>query len=173
MTILWALVPIGISLCCIFSVYYSCCRGTESKKNSAPLHRSISKKHVASQPEQSNFMERVESSGTADVGNETNDTAESGNCQVPYPLRPPVTQSESYQPSAPPESSYYDTPIISPPPYPVSSNSGYLPYPLSNTNDSSVATDLFSPPNSSLAYHTPAYPATTTETNFPSYPPRP
>ena len=173
MTILFfTLVPAACVLCCVISVWKTR-KDNERRKKSEPLHRPKSKTSDASQSEQNTFMERMKPRGTDNSDNQISHNSESGNCHLPYSLSPPVTDSQSYRPSAPPESPYSDTPVSYTPPYPVSSTSGYLPYPLSNTHGSSRATDLFSPPDSSSAYHTPTFHDTTTGTTYPCYPPRP
>ena len=169
---IFTLIPLGIVICCIIS-FLKNKKDLQTRKRLAPPKSLKSKKPDSPKPKKNVFLERMNHGTAHNSDDQTNDNSEKMSNQLPYSLSPPVAQSQPYSPSAPPELGNVG-PTTSPPPYDTSTNFAYPPYPTTNTNNPSYATDLFSSPSSSATFNNPPYPtARNTETNFPSYPPKP
>ena len=167
------LVLLGISICCIISILKNR-KDLQTRKRLAPPKSLKSKKPDSPKPTKNFFIERMNHGTAHNSDDQTNDHSQTMTNQLPYSLSPPVAQSQPYSPSAPPEFGNVGPTTSPPPPYPTSTNFAYPPYPPTNTDNPSYATDLFSSPSSSATFNNPPYPtASNTETNFPSYPPKP
>ena len=130
----------------------------EKRKRLAPPKSSKRKKSKTPEPPTNVFMERMKHNKAHSSDDLTNDNAETTGNQLPYSLTPPVAQCQPYSPSAPQELGNDDLTTSSPPPYDTSTNFAYPPYPPTNTQNPSYATDLFSTPSSSATFNNPPYP---------------
>ena len=161
--------------CCGISIWKNR-KDMAKRKASAPSKKPKTKpldQSAPPNPPKNVFMERMSHNKEDGSNDQNNDNLEGKANQLPYSICPPVANSQPYSPNAPLEFPMSGTTEVSPPPYGNSSSTGYPLYLPINSNTPSYATDLFSPQQSSPDNQNVPYPTTMTNTNFPSYPPKP